>query len=62
MAHCFGDAPKEDDLLTKGTAVSRLLSLKFARDAYTGQPIMANIAVRIRPLSAAGDVTSEQAA
>jgi anaerobic selenocysteine-containing dehydrogenase len=52
MFHCFGDAPGDDDLRTKGSATNRLVSLSFPRDAYTGQPLMANIPVHIRPAPA----------
>jgi anaerobic selenocysteine-containing dehydrogenase len=54
MLHCFGDTPDEDDLLTKGSAVNRLLSATAPRDAYSGQPLMANLPVRIRRLNSAG--------
>jgi anaerobic selenocysteine-containing dehydrogenase len=51
MWQCFGDIPGEDDLAAKGAAVNRLLSVGLPRDAYSGQPLMANLPVRIRKLS-----------
>jgi anaerobic selenocysteine-containing dehydrogenase len=48
LAHCFGGAPGDEDPRFHGAAVNRLLSLKAPRDAYTGQPLMANVPVRIR--------------
>jgi anaerobic selenocysteine-containing dehydrogenase len=59
MSHCFGDAPGEDDLQTKGSSVNRLLSVGFARDAYSGQPIMANVAVQIRRVTATGTLSDQ---
>jgi len=58
MHHCFGTVPGEDDLQAKGSSVNRLLSVTFPRDAYTGQPLMANVAVRIRKLDSADPVAA----
>jgi anaerobic selenocysteine-containing dehydrogenase len=48
LAHCFGGAPGDEEPRFHGAAVNRLLSLHAPRDAYTGQPLMANVPVRIR--------------
>ena len=54
MQHCFGDAPSNDeDVVRTGSPVNRLLSVKFARDPYSGQPVMSNVAVRISAVDSA---------
>jgi anaerobic selenocysteine-containing dehydrogenase len=49
MAHAFGDLPNDDDVLRHGSNVGRLLSADQLQP-YTGQPLMSNIPVAIRPL------------
>jgi len=59
MYQCFGDAPEGDDLLGKGSSVNRLLSTDAPRDPYSGQPLMANLPVKIRRLASARTLALE---
>jgi anaerobic selenocysteine-containing dehydrogenase len=51
MAHAFGGRPEHDDQLGAiGSSTSRLLTTDARCDSYSGQPLMSNIAVRVRRL------------
>jgi anaerobic selenocysteine-containing dehydrogenase len=50
MAHAFGGRPEHDDQVeTIGSSTSRLLSTDTKSDPYSGQPLMSNIPVRLKP-------------
>lgn len=50
MAHCFGGGPDDDDRVREiGSAANRLLSADQVFEPYTGQPLMSNVPVDIRP-------------
>ena len=52
MTHAWGDAPDLDqDVRTRGGATARLSDVEDAYDPYSGQPVMSNIPVAVRPAS-----------
>lgn len=52
MAHCFGGPPEADDQVRLvGSPANRLLSVDRVYEPYSGQPLMSNVPVRIRPSS-----------
>jgi anaerobic selenocysteine-containing dehydrogenase len=52
MSAGFGDVPERDDLMGTGTCVNRLLSTDRNFDRYSGQPLMSNVPIDVRPASA----------
>jgi len=53
MSVGFGDPREDDDVLRSGTSVNRLLTVDQEFDRYTGQPLMSNVPVDVRPLTEA---------
>jgi len=52
MAHAFGGEPDCDaDVREIGSSTGRLLSIDVVYDRYSGQPLMSNIPVNIRPMA-----------
>ena len=52
MAHCFGDAPEHDSKVREiGSSTNRLLRNDVVYEPYSGQPLMSNVPVNVRPLS-----------
>jgi anaerobic selenocysteine-containing dehydrogenase len=50
MAHAFGGRPEHDDQVEAiGSSTSRLLKTDTKCDPYSGQPLMSNIPVRLKP-------------
>ena len=58
MAHAFGAGPERDaDVREIGSSTSRLISVDVVFDKYSGQPLMSNIPVKIRPVVQQGTET-----
>jgi anaerobic selenocysteine-containing dehydrogenase len=54
MTHAYGDGPDRDgDVEMIGSPVNRLLSVDGEWERYSGQPIMSNVPVRVRPVNPA---------
>jgi anaerobic selenocysteine-containing dehydrogenase len=51
IAHCWGSGVPGDDDPRSGAAISRLISVGDAFDPLTGQPIMSNVLVSVRPVA-----------
>jgi anaerobic selenocysteine-containing dehydrogenase len=52
MSHAFGGGPETDDEFTAiGSPTNRLLSVDKVYDRYSGQPLMSNVPVDVRPLT-----------
>jgi anaerobic selenocysteine-containing dehydrogenase len=52
MAHAFGDSPEHDDKVREvGSSTNRLLRNDRVYDRHSGQPLMSNVPVNVRPLS-----------
>ena len=50
MAHCFGGPPEQDDdVRAIGSPANRLLRVDGIYDRYSGQPLMSNVPVNVRP-------------
>lgn len=50
MAHCFGAGPEHDDRAHQiGAPANRLLSVDDVYEPYSGQPLMSNVPVSVRP-------------
>ena len=50
MTHAWGDGPERDqEVRTNGGATARLSDVDDAFDPYSGQPVMSNIPVAVRP-------------
>lgn len=51
MTHAWGDGPERDhEVRTNGGATARLSAVDDAFDPYSGQPVMSNIPVAVRPV------------
>lgn len=51
MAHCFGGSPNDDDQVReRGSNTNRLLWLDQVYEPYSGQPLMSNVPVNVRPV------------
>ncbi|HXK22969.1 MAG TPA: molybdopterin-dependent oxidoreductase [Myxococcota bacterium] len=51
MTHAFGGAPERDaDFRTIGSPTSRLLGADARYERYSGQPLMSNVPVNVRPV------------
>jgi len=53
MSVGFGDPDSQDDVWRAGSSVNRLLSVEGDYERYSGQPLMSNVPVTIRPHSPA---------
>jgi anaerobic selenocysteine-containing dehydrogenase len=53
MSHCFGDLPEIEDQ-SGGTNTGRLVDVDHDFDAYSGQPLMSNVPVRVERSRADG--------
>jgi anaerobic selenocysteine-containing dehydrogenase len=52
MAHAFGDSPEHDDKVREvGSSTNRLLRNDRVFDRHSGQPLMSNVPVNVRPMS-----------
>ncbi len=51
IAHCWGSGVPGDDDPRSGAAINRLISVDDAFDPRTGQPIMSNVPVSVRPVA-----------
>jgi anaerobic selenocysteine-containing dehydrogenase len=52
MTHAFGDTPEHDDKVREiGSSTSRLLWNDRVYEPYSGQPLMSNVPVNVRPLT-----------
>jgi anaerobic selenocysteine-containing dehydrogenase len=53
MTHAYGDAPERDaEFRSIGSPTSRLLDAEAYYERYSGQPLMSNVPVAIRPVDA----------
>lgn len=51
MSHCFGGTPERDgEVRVIGSPTNRLITVDGVFDAYSGQPLMSNVPVRIEPV------------
>ena len=53
MTHAYGDAPERDgEFRSIGSPTSRLLDAEAYYERYSGQPLMSNVPVAVRPINA----------
>ncbi|WP_235538502.1 molybdopterin-dependent oxidoreductase [Sphingomonas sp. Root710] len=60
MAQCFGDTPEFDDRVREiGSCTNRLLWNDRVYERYSGQPLMSNVPVNVKPIIKTGPAYAE---